>query len=425
MCRDIFGLQRKEDSHMSIKKIARCAAMAVVVGLLLLVSNAVQASDGKLRIFILAGQSNMVGHANAHTMGTLFNADGAKDKELSQLVFKKDAKISKEILDKQLARARKTDELTGGISNKKVKAITDATKKAKVEGEVKALKAAHDAYKKNVVSSSVVSDRVYISSIADGNIKSGKLSVGFGGGAGKIGPEYSFGLSIAKKIDGPVLIIKTSWGGKSLNYDFRSPSAGPYELDAKQKASDKADAIKKNAGHFYRLMNEKVQKVLKDLKTYHPAYDPKAGHEIAGFVWFQGFNDQFSSAFKDNYKTNMISFIKDVRSRYKTPGMPFIIGVLGTSQTKERVAENAVSVGQREAAKAPEFKDNVLAVESYTEYALDSLKVYNTGWANHYCEWDTVGSDRPYHYLGSGKFFVRLGDAFATAMGDLISKQKK
>jgi len=410
---------------MSIKKFARCAAMVLVVGLLPALSNAVQASDGKLRIFILAGQSNMVGHANAHTMGTLFNADGAKDKELSQLVFKKDAKISKESFDKQLARAIKTDEVTGGISNKKIKAMTDVTKKAEVEGEVKALKAAHDAYKKNVVSSSVVSDRVYISSIADGNVKSGKLSVGFGGSGGKIGPEYSFGLSIAKKIDGPVLIIKTSWGGKSLHYDFRPPSAGPYKLDAKQKASGKADGIRKNAGHFYRLMNEKVQKVLKDLKTYHPAYDPKAGHEIAGFVWFQGFNDQFSPAFRENYKTNMISFIKDVRSGFKTPRMPFIIGVLGTSQTKERVAENAVSVGQREAAKAPEFKDNVLAVESYTEYALDSLKVYKTGWADHYCQWDTVGSDRPYHYLGSGKFFVRLGDAFATAMADLISKQRK
>jgi len=38
---------------------------------------------------------------------------------------------------------------------------------------------------------------------------------------------------------------------------------------------------------------------------------------------------------------------------------------------------------------------------------------------------DTVGSDRPYHCLGSGKFFVRLGDSFAASMANLISKQKK
>jgi len=410
---------------MTTKRLTTRAAMAVLAGLLLVAGSTVQAGDGKLKVFILAGQSNMVGHANAHTMGTLFNTDGPKDAELIQRVFKKGAKLSKAVLDAQLARAKKTDELTGGISNKKIKAMTDPAAKAKAEALAATLKAAHEAYKEAVVSSSVVSDRVYISSIADRNVKSGKLGVGYGSNAAQIGPEYGFGLSIAEKIDGPILIIKCSWGGKSLNYDFRPPSAGPYELDAKQKASGKADEIKENAGRFYRLMNEHVQKVLKDLKTYHPAYDPQAGYEIAGFVWFQGFNDQFSPAFRENYRANMVSFIKDVRSEYKTPNMPFIIGVLGTGQTKEKVAANAVSVAQRQAAKTPEFRGNVLAIESYTLYALDSLAVFKTGWADHYCQWDTVGSDRPYHYLGSGKFFVRLGDAFARGMAALIAKQQK
>jgi hypothetical protein len=34
-----------------------------------------------------------------------------------------------------------------------------------------------------------------------------------------------------------------------------------------------------------------------------------------------------------------------------------------------------------------------------------------------------VGSDRPYHYLGSGKFFVRFGDALANSMAGLIEQQ--
>jgi alpha-galactosidase len=172
------------------------------------------------------------------------------------------------------------------------------------------------------------------------------------------------------------------------------------------------------------MMNEKVSEVLGNLKKYHPDYNEKAGYEIAGFVWFQGYNDKFNPEYYGNYTENMKLFIQDVRKEYKSPDMPFIIGVLGTSKTEEKVAQNAVSVAQREAAKAPEFKGNVLAVESYTEYALDSLKVYNSGWADHYCHWDTVGSDRPYHYLGSGKFFVRFGDALADAMVELIIKQK-
>ncbi len=349
-------------------------------------------------------------------MATLFNADGPKDKELVQLVFGKNPKVSKALLDKQLARARKIDEMTGGIGNSKLKAMTDATKKAKIEATLKPLKAAHDAYKEHVIASSVVSDRVYI----NWNKRSGKLRVGYGASAKEIGPEYSFGLSIAEQIDGPILLIKTSWGGKSLHYNFRPPSAGEYQLTQKQKASGKVDKVKKNAGLNYRMMNEAVHAVLDNLKGNHPAYDPRARYEIAGFVWFQGFNDQFSAVYRENYKSNMINFIKDVRKEYKTPKMPFIIGVLGTGGEK-----NAVSVAQREAAKAPEFKGNVLAVESYTEYALDTLKVYKTGWAKHYHEWDTVGSDRPYHYLGSGKFFVRLGDAMADAMVDLIERSGK
>ena len=37
-------------------------------------------------------------------------------------------------------------------------------------------------------------------------------------------------------------------------------------------------------------------------------------------------------------------------------------------------------------------------------------------------EWDTVRSDRPSHYLGSGGFFVRLGDSFVSSMVELITK---
>jgi hypothetical protein len=82
-----------------------------------------------------------------------------------------------------------------------------------------------------------------------------------------------------------------------------------------------------------------------------------------------------------------------------------------------------VSLGQRAAATAPEFKGNVAAVESYKVYDLIALEVFKKRWQNHFAEWCAVGSDRPYHYLGSGKFFVRFGDALATAMAELIEQQ--
>ena len=377
----------------------------------------------KLQVFILAGQSNMVGHANSHTIGTLYDSDDARDKRLTQMVFKKGNDLSKKALGEQLTQTRKSDELTGGISNEKIKKMTAGPEKTALEEKVKKLKEVYEAYKKKVISECVVSDEVYISSIADGNKRSGPLTVGYGGNKDKVGPELGFGLSMAQKLDAPILLIKTSWGGKSINYNFRPPSAGPYELNEKEKAGNKVEDIRKNAGLNWRMMNEAVHTVLKDLKKYHPAYDPDVGHDMAGFVWFQGFNDQFSDAFRNNYRDNMVHFIKDIRKEYKTPKMPFVIGVLGTNMTKEGVDKNAVSVGQREAAKAPEFKGNVASVESYKAYDLEARKVYDSGWAKHFAEWCVVGSDRPYHYLGSGKFFVRLGDAFANAMIDLIEKQ--
>ena len=379
----------------------------------------------KLKIFILAGQSNMVGHADAHTIATLFHSGTERDNRLTQLVFKDGSGLSKKALDDQLNRAKDLDEITGGISNDKVKAMAEGTEKKAIEEKVKKHKEIHDAYLAKVTSSCVVSDRVYINSIADGNVKSGKLGVGYGGGKNKLGPEYGFGLSIAEKIKGPILLIKTSWGGKSINYDFRPPSVGEYQLDEKQKSGGKAEQIKKNASLNYRLMNESIRKVLGNLKENHPDYDSDAGHEIAGFVWFQGFNDQFSPDFRNNYKDNMIAFIKDIRKEYKVPNMPFVIGVLGTGVTAEKVGENQVSIGQREAAKAPEFKGNVMSVESYKDYSLFSNEVYQRGWAKNFHQWVTVGSDRPYHYLGSGGFFVRLGDSFASAMGEMIAKQNK
>jgi len=413
----------------------------------------------KLKVIILAGQSNMVGHGRGHTMATLYKNGMTKDAGLAKMVFTED--MSK-AFEEQLVRARKTDEL------KKQKGD---------EATITKLAAECDAYKEKMLKACRTSDRVYITSIADKNKKSGKLSVGYGADDVKIGPEYGFGLSMAQKVEGPILLIKASWGGKSLMYDFRPPSAQDfketkayagmvekakasqikyendvktlperekkYEADLaayKEKIKTATDKEKKklraprkprapkkpkasnvdNAGHFWREMVKHVNGVLADPKKHHPDYDAGQGYEIAGFVWFQGFNDQFNPEFHSNYADNMKLFIKDVRTTFKTPSMPFVIGVLGTGKTKEKVDANGVSQGQRKAAADPEFKGTVTAVESYTEYSHFSDKVFEKGWSKHVQEWNTVGSDRPYHYLGSGAFFVRLGDSFATAMSEMI-----
>ena len=58
-------------------------------------------------------------------------------------------------------------------------------------------------------------------------VKAGPLDIGFTGYQGRhhIGPELQFGHVVGDRFEEPVLIIKTAWGGKSLHKDFRPPSA--------------------------------------------------------------------------------------------------------------------------------------------------------------------------------------------------------
>jgi hypothetical protein len=58
--------------------------------------------------------------------------------------------------------------------------------------------------------------------------KQGWLTTGYGADSGHIGPEYGFGFEIGDHFDDPVLIIKSAWGGRSLAHNFLPPSAGGY-----------------------------------------------------------------------------------------------------------------------------------------------------------------------------------------------------
>jgi len=59
-------------------------------------------------------------------------------------------------------------------------------------------------------------------------VKCGPLGLGFTvyGGSHHFGPELQFGHVIGDHFANQVLIIKTAWGGKSLSKDFRPPSSG-------------------------------------------------------------------------------------------------------------------------------------------------------------------------------------------------------
>ncbi len=235
-----------------------------------------------------------------------------------------------------------------------------------------------------------VCERVWISSIgcADSE-QTGKLTAGFGASAEKIGPEFTFGIYMEKATDAPILLIKTSWGGKSLNTDFRSSGAGPYVFNETQLASFAKEGKEvaamnaekaKATGVYYRLMIEQVKKVLADPKRVVPDYDAAQGFELAGFAWFQGWNDMVDGSTYPNrdkaggydaYSTAMAHFIRDVRKDLNAPKLPFVIGVLGVGgpvaeygPSEKRYAATHQNFRDAMAAPAllPEFKGNVATV---------------------------------------------------------------
>lgn len=72
--------------------------------------------------------------------------------------------------------------------------------------------------------------------------RKGGLSVGYGARDDRIGPELQFGHVVGEHYEEPVLLIKVAWGGKSLAKDFRPPSSGgevgPYYTELFQHVRD-------------------------------------------------------------------------------------------------------------------------------------------------------------------------------------------
>ena len=300
-----------------------------------------------------------------------------------------------------------------------------------------------------------ICDKVWISYLTgNGIVKQGRLTAGYGaqGREPKIGPEFTFGLTLESRLNEPLLIIKTAWGGKSLHKDFRSPSGA---VDGKP------------AGAYYLEMVEHVQSVLLDIRQVYPDYDPEQGYELAGFVWFQGWNDMVDRQVYPNrgkpggyadYSELLTHFIRDVRTDLKAPKMRFVIGVMGTGgvlDLEKPTRYTPIHQSFREAMAAPvelaEFKGNVRAVltEQYWDSELGELverweqvkaksrqlskngdlsKDQQQAAMEAYIkklftpeerELKELGiSNAAYHYLGSAKIMACIGEAFAQAMVD-------
>ncbi len=72
----------------------------------------------------------------------------------------------------------------------------------------------------------------------------------------------------------------------------------------------------------------------------------------------------------------------------------------------------------------PEFKGNVKAIRT-DELVDKAAERLFPDWQKQIEAWEKVGSDRPYHYLGSALWFNRIGHALGDAMLELLPASQK
>ncbi|MFO1040524.1 MAG: sialate O-acetylesterase [Planctomycetaceae bacterium] len=223
-----------------------------------------------------------------------------------------------------------------------------------------------------------------------GPLLKGPLSMGFSvyGDRHHFGPELQFGHVLGNHFDNPVLLIKTAWGGKSLYQDFRPPSSGGQ------------------VGPYYTKMIEQVRESLDNLNRDFPTYDGQ-GYELAGFVWYHGWNDGVEpQKAVPQYEQNLVNLIHDVRKEFQSPKLPVIIGELTGPWVEAPGEWKTLRNAQRKVAERTEFQGNVLFVETH-----DFVRKPE----------NSPNPTHGHHEYGNAETYFLVGDALGKGMVTLLT----
>ena len=244
------------------------------------------------------------------------------------------------------------------------------------------------------------------------------LTVGCGSGAGTIGPEMQFGHIMGWYHDQPVIVLKASQGNRSLAWDILPPGSERYTVDGVTYAgygdedsswsdTDPYTPVDWYAGKQYDDFVTEIHKVLDNFSTLFPDYKDQ-GYEIAGFVWFQGHKDTGNAVHASRYEFNLVNFINSFRAEFNVPKAPFVIATIGfngweMSGNTLTVAEAQLAVSG-ETGNYPEFAGNVLTMDTRDFWRDVSISPVDQG----------------YHYNRNAETYILVGDALARGMLKLI-----
>lgn len=223
----------------------------------------------------------------------------------------------------------------------------------------------------------------------------GNNGEGPSGGNGRMGPEYAFGLVMGSQLDDQVLLIKYSFGGKSLGGDYRPPTA----------VAQRGGTV----GPYYTGMVSRVNHVLNNLSTYCPSYTG-GGYEISGFAWHQGWNDRISATYTAEYEANLTNLIQDLRTAWSAPNMPVVIGTTSMANVEGDSLGLQLVAAQKAVANPalhPEFAGTVATVDTR---AFD----YGT---------DVSPSSEGFHWNWNSESYFNIGETMGQALMGLLANQ--
>jgi hypothetical protein len=242
--------------------------------------------SGALRIFLLAGQSNMEGQAyafdsaatatwNVPTMEFLLSGTAAATNYLANMPFGFKTSLKPDwLLPRNDAWAVHYNSSTGAV-----KEVLPTNNQADILSGIQL------------------------------------LGPGFGVGTGNgamIGPELAMGIRLADATGDPVFLFKSSMGGTTLGNDWRPPAA----------VAARGGSVGVNYTNTVNRFREFLDALDADLADDGKlnGYNNATSYKVSGVVWFQGWNEQYDDApytaaqLQAEYKDNLKDLIHSLRA---------------------------------------------------------------------------------------------------------------
>ncbi len=256
---------------------------------------------------------------------------------------------------------------------------------------------------------------------------------------GNLGPEYGIGHLIGNAIDAPVMVLKCCIGNRALGWDLLPPGSTRREFVAKDNKGTEKKLVYagyKDKPEFWEMDPAKglktepapwldkkgnpidwyagkqwdydigdAKKALESLEKHYPG---SKSYEVAGFFFWQGERDGGNAGHAAHYEKNLVAFINALRKEFKAPVAKFVLATMGESKKggtgPGADVLNAQLAVDGTSGKYPEFKGNVSTIYTHPM---------------------AQGGSGNGHYGGKAEVYMDVGEAMANAMLNLLNASKK